>query len=180
MGAARDRAPRRRWHRSTAAIVGLVAFGSSLVALLYTISPSLRPDPAQRLDGTLKVVRVERDATFDAYLARLSPAQRRRLRGANVVGQGFIVYLQVHVNGRKHEDIRLRQALYEVGGGRVEDRGSPAVFRPDTASDRWITPLYVSNPELGPGKRFTVRYELYDDDALLSIVDTPRLPASSE
>ena len=49
---------KRRWHLSTAALAAIVALGSSGVGLLFTLAPSLKPDPGNSINAEMKILTV--------------------------------------------------------------------------------------------------------------------------
>jgi hypothetical protein len=165
---------RRRWHLSAAGIAGLVAFITGVVTLIFTLSPSLKPDPGNAISAKLDVIGIE-PATFKDYQRRLGDAAPKPLETdpQALKRRGFVVYLGVEVNGRKRRDIELLQATYDA---RTHRRLYPAerslTFRSDTPSDRWVAPLFVIPPAIDG--QFFQRYELYDRNVILAIADTPR------
>jgi hypothetical protein len=164
----------KRWHLSSAGIAGLVGLVTGIVTLAFTLSPSLAPDPGNSISAKMNVLTIE-PATNEDYTGRLRvPADRDPLVRAS---QGYIVYLEVEVNGRKRKDIRLLQSVYSVRGRRRLNPAEPTLhFRSDTPSDRWVAQLFI--PTAAVKGRFFARYELYDRDVMLAFADTPPRPGN--
>jgi hypothetical protein len=163
--------PRKRWHLSTPAIAGIVALVSGLVTLVFTLSPSLKPDPGEAINAKLSVLTVEPHARYRDYLQRLGDAgpPTKKIAPEVLDEVGYIVNLGVVVNGRKRRSLALRKADYVARSGRrysaAEDVGT---FRSDTPSDGWVAPVFV----VDPGFRFFERFELVDRGIMLAIADT--------
>jgi len=153
-----------------------VALVSGAVTLLFTLSPSLKPDPGESISAKLDVLSVEPHARYGAYLNRLGKLGaplRKKVTDPEVLGDvGFIVNLGIVVNGRKRRDMKIGQATYVVRSGR-RYRTSPTVatFKSDTPSDAWVVPVFVRDRDF----RFFERFELFDRDVMLAIADTDPL-----
>ena len=163
---------RRRWHLSTPAIAGLVALVSGVVTLVFTLSPSLKPDPGNAISAKLTVLSVEPHASYASYTGRLGDLKPDAASGLSAEKDGAIVYLQIEVNGRKRHGLEMRDAIYLHGSGRRYRALPPELeFQSQTPSDRWVAALYVVNP--GLHRKFFVRYELVDRDVILAVAKTP-------
>jgi hypothetical protein len=168
----------KRWHLSTPAIGALIAAVSGAVTLAFTLSPSLAPDPGNAISAELHVVRVEPHAAYRSWARRVGYDGPRA--SADLLSQrdGFIVYLQLQVIGRKRHDLNLRKATYlSDRRTRWENFPPEVAFQSETPNDRWVASLFVPSP--GLHKRFFVRYELYDRHVMLAVADTPALPGGA-
>jgi hypothetical protein len=157
---------------SSAAAVAVVA---SAVALTFSVWPSLRPDPRDVLAAKLHVETVEPAVTLGSYLRRtgqhIEGAGRSDLRA-----RGYLVYLQIQIEGRKHGDLVLDQVLYRaLTRRRIPDQGptQDTLFTADTPNDRWIAQVFVLEPPYD--FPVFVRLELFDRNSLMAFADTPRI-----
>jgi hypothetical protein len=186
---AAQRAPRSLLRRLGPMFVALVALGSSLVALVFTLWPGLKPDPHTTYQAEVAIFAVERGVTFGQYLHRIAftreryRERRREMLGADADGQagllrlaGEVVYVESMVEGFKHDSVTLRWSLY---GARSLRRVRGASFSDVPAaqldlgapSDRTMQLLWLPPPQ-GHGP-FRVRVGLYDErDTLLDVADS--------
>ena len=158
---------------SSATTVAVIA---SVVALAFSLWPSLRPDPRTVLAASMKVQTVEPSVTYRDFLKRVSedPGQ---LDDRVLRARGYVVYLQIKIEGRKHGGLTLNQLRYEAATGQrisgesaVRDSNAEA----DTPNDQWIHPVFVLEPPYD--YPVFIRLELFDDDTLLAYADTSPLP----
>jgi hypothetical protein len=147
------------------------------VTLLFTLSPSLKPDPGEAINATLKVLTIERHARYGDYLERLGDTAPTTKVAPVVLDQrGYIVNLGVTVNGRKRHDVKLRKTHYVAHSNRRYTKPQKVgEFRSDTPSDTWVVPVFVVAPEMEADFKFFEHFELFDGDTILAIADTRAL-----
>jgi hypothetical protein len=176
----------------------LLALASSLVALVFTLWPELKPDPRERLGADVAVFSVEPGVRYGDWLERTSPTDevldRRRedyVERAALPGQltaadqrallgvtGGVAYVRLTIEGFKRRNVRLRWSMYEARSGRrVGDRGfhdvPAAEVDLDAPTDRSVVQLWFPPPP-SPGEKF-VRVELSSAaGVLLAVADSER------
>ncbi|MCW2999152.1 MAG: hypothetical protein JWN65_2701 [Solirubrobacterales bacterium] len=178
-----DRSPakdKRRWRLSTAALAAIIALGSSVVGLLFTLAPSLKPDPGNSINAEMKVLTVDPNVTYHQLLHRFPNAKALRKSPYATDPDikdtpGVIAYTGITVDGRKRHDLQLRTSVYVAKTHRrVGDASNiDADFKSDTPSDHWVATPWAADP--GLHKPYFVRVELWDRDVMLAYVDTRRL-----
>lgn len=162
---------RAAWSSAATAI----AVAASVLALAFSAWPALRPDPQEVLSARLHVHSVEPGVTLDEYLRRTG----YRIAGASpqvLRTTGYVVFLGIQIEGRKHGSLELHQLLYRASTGRViRDQGPTldAYFRADTPNDRWIDQAFVPDPPYD--YPVFVRLELFDHPSLMAYADTQRI-----
>jgi hypothetical protein len=160
-----------------------VAFVTGCVGLAFTLWPGLIPDPRGVLAAKLAVESVEPHVRLASYLRRFDPGELKTLESGEGTLPGYIVYVRVKIEGRKHGNIILDDVTYGWKSQRpFDEEGTPTLrgFHPGTTNDSWIAPVWVADPRRE--KDFFVRLRLFDDnddenDVLLAFADTPRLKA---
>lgn len=154
-------------------ISALVALVVSVPAGVYTLWPTLSPDPKTKVSATLETLAFDRNVTFRQYLAR---RQRKRQNGAAVDQNGNVFYIRALVEGFKRETLRVRWFTYEATNSvRIDGFGSTAaleeIFHPQAPVNTQIAQVWVPTPPTS-GEYF-VRFELYaSGNVLLSFVDS--------
>jgi hypothetical protein len=151
--------------------VALIVSGSTG---LYTLVPSLSPDPKENVGATLETLAFDRNVTYGQYLERVhrSPEQ-----GAPPQDQlGNVFYISAKVEGFKREQLRIRWFTYEAKNSvRLAGLGSTAaleeIFRPQAPVNTQVAQVWVpAPPDTG---EYSVRFELYaSGDVLLSFIDS--------
>jgi hypothetical protein len=161
---------RAAWSSSATA----VAVVASAVALAFSLWPALRPDPREVLAAKLHVETVEPGVSLGAYQQRVG----QRVKGASRADlrtRGYVVYMQIQIEGRKHRDLVLDQVLYRASTRRrIVDQGPTrdSYFQSDTPNDRWIAQVFVLEPPYD--FPVFVRMELFDsNNSLMAFADTP-------
>lgn len=158
--------------------MAILAAVSGGLALLFQLSPDLTPDPRTKLAGQIRVVAVDREVTLREYQRRIGDDTRDFGRGL-LRSRGYVVYLDVKIQGRKHRSVRLLYSLYDArtrrrvpGFGDVE----PLIpFRADTPDDEFVAQIFVQHSGF-PGQKVIVRFELRDRETVLAVTDTDALP----
>jgi hypothetical protein len=153
-----------------------VAVIASGVALTFTLWPGLAPDPGGVLAASMAVQTVEPRATLGSFLARFHPDQLKRLNADELAPMGFVVYVRVQIQGKKHGRLSLDELNYDWRSKRplsVESPPSAVGFQPDTPNDQYVAPVWVADPQLS--RAFFVRLMLFDGRVMLAFADTPRL-----
>lgn len=169
---------RRRRGPSVAAVGGLIALVTAAIGLAFTLWPSLTPDPGTSISADLRVVTIEPHARYRDWLNRLPASQRVTSAGTipteALNARGYIVYLQVQVDGRKRHEIAMTQSIYSANNHfQLVPAENVLGFTSDTPSDRWIATAFVHDP--GFGKAIFGRYELVDRGTILALADTGAL-----
>jgi hypothetical protein len=162
------------WSRAGTA----VALVASVVALAFTLWPGLKPDPRGVLAARMKVETLEPHVTLASFVRRFHPGQLRAVGDVGETLQGYVIYLRVQIDGKKHDNVSLDNVTYGWRSRRpFSDRPAANArgFRPDTPSDQWVAVVWVADPQ--EGRDFFVRLRLFDGDILLAFADTPRIPA---
>jgi hypothetical protein len=169
-----------------------VALASSVVALGFSLWPSLKPDPGDEFSAHATVLAVERYVTVDEYLARSSVSpqnfaeRRREWQGreghSSTELSGFLAYVRVVLKGFKHGEVRLTWSFYSY---KTKQRvhPDPAVKRPFEAPKTIVAAAAPSDetvveqplPSMPTGKSYFVRFELRTENGvLLDIADSKR------
>jgi hypothetical protein len=173
-----------------------LALVSTVVTLVFTIWPELRPDPRERLGAEVSIFAVEPAVEYDAWLRRTSAngrelKQRRReyLRHATLRGErltkrdkeqllavrGNSVYVRSTIEGFKRRNVRLRWSMYDARRRTRQpdfDDVPAADVDLNAPTDRSVTQLWISPTP--PDKLVFVRVELLSrDSTLLAVADTP-------
>lgn len=158
---------------SGAATIAVVA---AAVALAFSLWPSLSPDPRTILAASLSVQTVEPGVTYRDFLERVGEDPRRR-NPRVLQGRGYVVYLRVRIEGRKHGSLRLDQLQYVAANRRRipgQTRPEDSSVEAGTPNDQWIHRVFVFDPPFD--FPVVVRLELFDGATLLAYADTPALP----
>jgi hypothetical protein len=180
-------APRPRTSRAAglvSALTVLIALGSSLVALGFSLWPTLKPDPGTELGAAVEVLAVERYVTEDEWLRRMSAsaddfAVRRAERvrdGRRTDVPGELAYVRVSVRGFKGDKLRLRWAVYDYPAQEPRDvtswtdvEDTEIEFdapRDDMVVEQWLGPVPAP-------RRYFVRFAVRTGaGALLDIADS--------
>lgn len=178
--------PRRVGGAAWAAVLAVVALGSSLVSLLFDLRPDLKRDPRSQLGADLSIFAVDPNVTQGQFLAdaAISPTDLHRrivqaCEGKSSCGRlsipGERLYVSTSVQGFKSRAVSMRLALYDA----IEQARVPGVSsevaqgRPDSPSDRSVVPVWIVCPP-DSRRRYFVRVELYyrGDGTLLAVGDS--------
>jgi hypothetical protein len=190
----REVRPRRLGTLAWTTIVAVVALGSSISALVFTLWPSLRPDPRDELGASVGVFAVDPNVSYRTYLERTTfepgdLARRERAAcGGTRANCGFLnlpgeqVYVETMVKGFKRRAVVLRLSLYKFPSReRVEGASAVEVARQhlDAPTDSAVVPVWLLCPPERRGSYF-VRVELYHrgDDLLLAVADSKPFTAT--
>jgi hypothetical protein len=167
-----------------AEISTVVALVSALVAVAFTLWPSLKPDPGNERGADLDVLEVERYVTVEEWLRRISSskadfATRRREYekhgfATNVIGE--LAYVHVSARGFKRGELGIRWSVYKHPAREPRIRGSwdeidDTTIKAETPLDDVVVEQWIG-PVPGP-KRYFVRFEVRTrDGALLAVADS--------
>jgi hypothetical protein len=167
-------------------LVALVAMASSLVALVFTLWPGLRPDPRDRLGAEVSVFAVDPNVSYREWISARSSFSGdeavERLQEARVQTPGLlrvrgeVAYVRMQVEGFKRRSVAMRVSLYDGGTNRrVEGASNIEVGSQqlEAPSDRAVVPVWLPCPPV-PGRKYFVRVELYHagDNVLLAVADS--------
>ena len=180
---------RFRLSATPALIASLLALISAAVALLFDLSPSLRPDPRLDLGSDVAVLAVEAGITKDQWLRRTSVTdaeyQRRHRRerlvpgatGAGLRIPGYMAYVRVSMRGFKRRKLAVFWWYYDSKRDRREHApawGSEphrADIRADAPSDSFISEIWL--PPIWDRRMHRVRIEVRDPNGvLLALADS--------
>jgi hypothetical protein len=133
----------RKVYKAIAASVGVI---SSITGLIFVFAPDLKPSPAAPIQSAkLSDLRVDADATFRQYLARIdqSPAgysaQQLQRRGA-------LLDFRVRIEGFKGRTLLLKWELFDDKTG-IERRESKAIqITPTNATNEATWQFWVPLP----------------------------------
>jgi hypothetical protein len=182
-----------------AIVAAALALVSSLVSIVFTLWPELRPDPRERLSAEVSVFDVEPAVTYGAWLRRTSASTveyRKReeayIGRAGIPGepvdittrrrllrvQGNVVYVRVTIEGFKRRSVGMRWSMYDARSHRRVPQGDFQDVRAgdvdlDAPSDRIVVQLWVP---LAPVEQDVfLRIELLSRaGALLAVGDSER------
>ena len=177
------------WRRVGPWTAASVAFATSLIALVFTLWPGLKPDPRDRLNAQVSVFAVDRQVTLEEWLRRTTfsedeyrAARDRYLESVGVArtdadgllaSAGQSAYVASIVEGFKRRSVRLRWSLYEQATDRRIPRfsnQSGARLSLEAPSDRTLQEIWL--PPL-PRGMYYMRVALYDGDGtLLDVADS--------
>lgn len=176
-----------RFHRlGTAAwamIIAVVALLSSLIPLIFSLVPSLKPDPRDSIAASLSVFAIDPQVTIGNYLARAygneaAGARRLRIAAEEFGWVGDVVYVRTRVDGFKHRRVRLTAAIYLVKGQKQLTL-PPTEFKPpipaELESPSTSSVALVWIPSLAYEPPLFVRVEMYDFNKwqMLAVADSP-------
>lgn len=158
-----------------------VALVASIVALAFTLEPSLAPDPGAGLVATIAVRTVEPGVSLSGYDKQFEPGNLAHDLAAFDANHqhGDVVWVSIEVHGKKHGHVKLYAVPYytrtkrvtSIALARAETTDNARGFNPGTPDDQWIAPLWVANPS----DDYFVRVMLEADGVILAYVDTPTI-----
>lgn len=175
-----------------AVATALVALVASLVPLVFQLVPAWKPDPRDKVSADISVIAVEPHASLRTWLSRQYPGDagaRERILGHKgvVPGElafpGEVVYVRMEVSGSKGRAVRLRARLYRArqqqplvipSGSEQNFGGRAAAVRIDAPSRSSVQLLFIDDLSQTPLPIF-VRVELFNDDGILAVADSPIL-----
>ena len=175
-------------------VVALVAFASSMAALVFQLWPGLRPDPRDRLGAEVSVFAIDPGVSVDQWLRRAAfseedyeKAAAQRIRAAcgeeatrsncNALrSRGEMLYVRTTVEGFKRREVAMRVSLYDAAThARVAtiDAVEVARERLDAPTDKAVLPIWMPCPP-DASKTYFFRIELAHrgDEALLAVGDS--------
>jgi hypothetical protein len=193
---------RRRSKTAWAMITAVVAVGVSLVSVVFTLVPSLKPDPLDRISAAISVFAVDPNVTLGEWAPLAYPKSFRtvyqRTFGTTAPSPdqlavlGDVIYVQTQVDGYKHRSVKLEWQVYDSAydpstmpeGGLINlfDGTIPAPkvlpLPIDAPSRSSIQLLFIpALGQIGGAPKTFVRISLVDpnDGQTLAITDTPTL-----
>ncbi len=114
--------PKRAW----ATFLAILAAGPASVGLVFQLWPGLQPDPGDRVSAKLRATTIDRDVTLREYLSDIGEGS-----AGDQPTPGAVVYVDVNIQGRKHEDFELFYRVYDdASRTRVRDFGRRPGPRP--------------------------------------------------
>ena len=176
----------RQWRPSRLAteMTSVFALISALVAIGFTLWPSLKPDPGTERGADLEVLEVERYVTVAEWLRRISSsradldARRKDYEkggyATNVTGQ--LAYVHVSARGFKRNELAIRWSVYKHPAREPRARGNwdeidDTMIKAETPLDDVVLEQWIG-PVPGP-KRYFVRFEVRTKGGtLLDVADS--------
>jgi hypothetical protein len=182
------RSVRRLFTVTNVAVTALVALASGVLAILFQIAPSLRPDPRDRVGADIAIAAVEPGVTLESWIDRAFPKvdsdrELRAILGTNPAQserdfEGEVVYVKLDVTGFKRRRVYLQGAVYD---GRTHEqlssiggRAIPAV-RMTAPNERVVKLLWIPDLTFDRKSLHFVRVELRDDRGILAVADSEML-----
>jgi hypothetical protein len=160
---------------SSGALIAVIASG---VALVFTLKPSLAPDPGAGLVASVAIQTVEPGVNLTDFDKRFRPTDVAGDAGPAGTPplNGDIVWVRVDVKGVKHGHVNLYTVPYDAATRRptflreaiYQTTHNARGFDPGTPDDQWVAPLWVPNP----GMPYFVRVMLERDHVILAYADT--------
>jgi hypothetical protein len=126
------------------------------------------------------VFALEPGVTLDRWIDReFPPSQRAALhkRYPDGAARGELLYVRTVVDGHKHRDVTLRYGVYDAARhtrvpARNIDGPQLGALPLSAPSERSVKVLWVPDLSFEPGRLF-IRVELWDDDGMLAVGDSP-------
>jgi hypothetical protein len=180
------------WRSLLAGAPGAVlAFATGLVALLFTLFPSLKPFEATELSANIRVVDVDRAVTRDQWRHRIAEGdpvryeeivaeERKTSKFKDKCGRGaepgFVLYVETDAKGFKRRELLVRAAIYDADTRRrvegVDEEFRVLASLPiDAPTARSVQQIWLWEP--GVSRRYLARVQIYDrSDHLLAFDDS--------
>ncbi len=184
-----------------AILTGALALIGTVAGLIFTLDPSLKPDPLDRIGAEISVVAVDANVTIGAWAPQAYPKTYKKVYQQTFdttnptpdkLGVlGDMIYVNTQVDGYKHRAVTLSWAVYSAApdGGSLPNGGRIDIFKEIPAPK--ILPLPIDSPsrssiqllfvpaigQLPDAPKTFVRIELSDpaDGQVLAVTDTPTL-----
>jgi hypothetical protein len=142
-------------------ITGFVAFVGSVLAIVFVLWPSLKPEPPSPTRGvSLSGLRLERPVTFGAYLRRVHQPPGG-LEEAELARRGALASFDFVIEGYKDRRLPLTWQLIDEDGGNVLEENRDVWIEPEVNRDSGTWPIWVPEPRGGRRLAF-IQVELYE------------------
>lgn len=169
--------------KTLAAILGLA---TAAVGIVFALDPALRPDPRTRQAATLQAVALDQGATIWDYARRLG--YTGPLQFPNACAPGNVAYIQENIEGFKDRHTVLRWVTYDATTGvRLNTPGTHSTnqktalsLQSGAPSDQSVSLSWVEWPLPDAQGTYYVRFELFDGDVFLGLVDTRRFTVTRD
>jgi hypothetical protein len=185
-----------------AVLIALVALVGSLVSVLFTLDPALKPDPLDRVEAEISVFAVAPNVTLGAWAPMAYPNSWRTVykqtfdtptpRSDQLGVLGDVIYVRTRVDGYKHRSVKLQWMVYNSAyNSRDEPNGGLIDLYKQAIPAPRVLPLPINAPsrssiqllfipavgQLVDTPKTFVRIELVDprDGQTLAITDTRTL-----
>ncbi|WP_028066232.1 hypothetical protein [Solirubrobacter soli] len=187
-----------------AAIVAVVALAGNAFQLLYSVDPTRKPDPNERLRAAIQPLSAEPQVSLGTYLARTTapPEIERTIDGLilakyktheeflcakerKLAVRGYMVYADITVEGLKHRAVDLYTTLYSNATHRrmaaYEGEAPLPPLKLTSPTDSFVQAAFLEVPER-PRANYYARFELRtheDGDklgTLLAMADSKPFP----
>jgi hypothetical protein len=141
--------PRPLALRLAKAITALVAFIGGLLAIIFLLWPSLKPEaPSPTRHVALSGLKLERPVTFGAYLERVHQPPGG-LEDAVLNERGALASFDFVIEGYKDRPLPLTWQLIEARGGTVLDENRDIRLKSEVTKDSGTWRLWVPLPKRG-------------------------------
>ena len=163
-------------------LAALIALAASIVSLLFTIAPALKPDPRDRVGADVSIFAVERNVTIGQWISRAFPqsdGDELRKRYPDRAALGELLYVRTSVDGHKHRNVALRVSVLDAKSERrvpPQEIDAPPIapVALSAPSERSVQAIWLPDLSHEPTGLF-LRVELWDRHGILAISDSPRL-----
>ena len=150
-----------------AEIGGVVSTLAAIVGLVFTLAPSLQPEPPPpRKEAAFREIEVERNVTRGQYLQRVDQGPGsyapRQLRES-----GVLVRFNVVMTGHKGDDLPLRWALYDARTGSQLHKDMATTLTPEAETDQASWQVWAPVP--AKGGLYYVLLQLFEEDGHVPI-----------
>jgi hypothetical protein len=180
-----SRQPDRRrlpsFKQAHVAIAALLGLATGAIALLFQLVPALKPDPRDRIGADLAIVALEPGVPLGRWIERaFPPSEHAELakQYPNARARGEMLYVTINVDGHKHRNVSVRYGVYDAKTERRVRLDAPPNGPSDSLalsapSERSVQVLWIPDLSLEPA--LFVRVELWDDNGILAVADSPRI-----
>jgi hypothetical protein len=170
---------RRLVTQANVVATALLALATGAVALLFQLAPWLKPDPRDRVGADVSIFALEPDVALGDWIERAVPPDEQAelaRQYPNRSALGEMLYVRTAVDGHKHRDVSLRYAIYHAEDDTravVDAPPGPTRMHLSSPSERSVQALWV--PDLSFEPNLFIRVELWDDEGMLAVADSPRI-----
>jgi hypothetical protein len=146
------------------AIVGIFTF-------IFLIFPDLQPTPRPDVDIEISTIGMERDISYEMYLARQGVTAPKDLTCKELTANGMVIKPTIKLTGLKGKEIQAKTSLYKADRGLAPSswflglewlQGPDAEYTPTSNKDTWVFDHWVLYPQADAN--FYLRLELFLKD----------------
>ena len=160
--------PRPLALRLAKAITALVAFLGSLLAIIFLLWPSLKPEPpSPTRHVALSGLELERPVTFAAYLKRVQQPPGG-LEDAVLNERGALVSFDFVIEGYKNRPLPLTWQLIDARGGTVLDEDRAIRLKSEVMKDSGTWRAWVPLRK-GKRRRVFILVQLFQPSGVIAL-----------